>query len=116
MNELNITWQALLPAFFFHRALVFLIGAGMFAHFMCMATAAPEKSPRAVMIFIMLIVGSSAGMMAAAFHGEMRTLLDSILIAIGSMFSFWLWLWFRGMHVKDFLEDKYGNEHYASTD
>jgi len=108
MNELFVTWQDVLPSFFFHRLMVFIIGAAMFAHFMSMATAAPTSSPNIVMIFIMCTVGSSAWMMAAAFHGDMRILLDSIMIAIMSMFSFWLWLWFRGMHVKEFLNEKYG--------
>ncbi len=108
MNEILVTWQALLPDYFFHRMIVFIIGLGMFIHFLCMATAAPEGSPRTVGVFLMFIAGSAISMALTALFGELGTLFKTIVFAVGSMFAFWLWLWFKGLHVKEFLADKYG--------
>lgn len=110
MSEIFITWGMLLPDLFFERMFVGLIGFGMFAHFICMAAAAPTKSPNIVMAFFMAIVFSSAGMMAAAITGQTDAMWALLISGMGSMFLFWLWLWYQGMHVKDFLDKKYGHQ------
>lgn len=109
MSELLITWNSILPHLFFERSLVALTGIGMFAHFICMAAAAPTKSPHAVFVFLMVIVFSSVGMFFTAISGQVNTMWTLLLIGIASMFLFWLWLWHQGMHVKDFLDKKYGH-------
>jgi len=73
-----------------------------------MAAAAPVKSPNIVMAFFMTIVFSSAGMIAAAIIGQVDSMRALLISGLGSMFLFWLWLWYKGLHVKDFLEKKYG--------
>jgi len=110
MNEVfaNVTLVSLLPPFFFERVFVGAIGCGMFAHFICMASAAPTNSPWIVMAFLMTIVGSAVCMFATAISGEIQPMVMSLIIGLGSMLLFWLWLWYQGLHVKDFLEKKYG--------
>lgn len=108
MSEILVTWSAVLPAFFIERVFVGLIGFGMFAHFICMAAAAPTKSPNVVMAFLMIIVFSSVGMFSCAIIGKVDEMWTLLIVGLGSMFLFWLWLWYQGMHVKDFLDKKYG--------
>lgn len=108
MSEIVITWNAVLPAFFIERVVVGLLGFGMFAHFLCMAAAAPTKSPTSVMAFLMTIVFCSAGMFACAIIGDVESMRQLLIWGLGAMFLFWLWLWYQGMHVKDFLDKKYG--------
>lgn len=109
MSELFITWDSILPHLFFERTLIALTGIGMFAHFICMAAAAPVKSPHAVFVFLVAIVFSSVGMFFTAISGQVETMMVLLLSGISSMFLFWLWLWYKGMHVKDFLDKKYGH-------
>ena len=110
MSEIFITWSVILPAFFIERIIIGLLGAGIFAHFICMASAAPVKSPVSVMVFLMLIVGSSVGMVVTAIFGDVWSMAGLLITCLASIFLFWLWLWAKGLHVKDFLEKKYGNE------
>ena len=110
MSEVFITWGMVLPPFLLERVFVALIGFGMFSHFICMAAAAPTKSPSIVMAFLMTIVFSSSGMVACAFIGKIDAMWYLLLTGLGSMFLFWLWLWHQGMHVKDFLDKKYGTQ------
>lgn len=110
MNEIIITWASILPSMFLERLFVGLIGAGMFAHFLCMAAAAPVKSPAIVMAFLMVIVGSSIGMFVCAVTGQIDQMWTLLISGLASMFLFWLWLWFKGMHVKDFLDKMYGHQ------
>lgn len=92
------------------RILIVLVGGGMFAHFICMATAAPKKSSIMVLVFLMLIVFFSAGMVSAALSNDVKAMFFLLIGGICSMFLFWLWLWYQGMHVKDFLDKKYGEQ------
>ena len=105
--NVSLTWQDILPLYFFHRSLVFAIGAGMFIHFLCMANFAHPKSPWQMLAFLGVIGGSSIGMMATAYSGDMRAMVDMIIIGAGTMFLFWLWLWFRGMQIKRFIIDQF---------
>ena len=108
MDEVYATWASILPYMFVERVLVVAVGAGMFAHFICMASAAPTNSSLTVLIFMMAIVFFSAGMVASAVSGDIKSMLHLLLGGVSSMFLFWLWLWYQGMHVKDFLDKKYG--------
>jgi hypothetical protein len=110
MNEVFVTWGSLMPELFIERLFVALIGIGMFSHFICMAAAAPVKSPNIVMVFLMTIVGSSIGMFVCAITGQIGEMWALMLSGFASMFLFWLWLWAKGMHVKDFLDKKYGHQ------
>lgn len=107
MNEINVTWSMIAPELFFERSVIALIGAGMAGHFMCMASAAPVRSPLIVMIFLMVIVGSSVGMFMSAIFGDIDSMYELLISGLGSMFLFWMWLWSKGMHVKDLLDEKY---------
>lgn len=75
----------------------------MFLHFLCMANFAHPKSPWPMMVFLGLIGGSSIGMMATAYSGDIKLMLNMIILGVGSMFAFWLWLWFKGLYIKDFI-------------
>lgn len=108
MNEIVITWSMLLPDMFVQRALVVLGGAGMFLHYLCMASAAPPKTPLIVWAFLLSIGFSLIGMTACALNGNIPSMWKLLLAAFGSIVLFYLWLWAKGMHVKDFLETKYG--------
>ena len=107
MNEILVTWDAVIPYMFIERCFVGLIGIGMFAHFLCMANAAPTKSPNAVMLFLLAIAFSAAGMIATSVIGEINAMFTLLISGLGSMLLFWLWLWHEGLHVKDFLDKKY---------
>lgn len=108
MSEIQITWDMLLPEMFFQRSLVILGGAGMFLHYLCMANAAPPKSPPIVWLFLLSIGFSLMGMTACAITGNIDSMYKLLLAAYGSVVLFYLWLWANGMHVKDFLVQKYG--------
>lgn len=108
MNEVFATWESILPLMLAERVLVALIGAGMFVHFICMAAAAPVKSPMIVMGFLMAIIFSAVGMFVCAVSGEVKTMSALLILGLASMLLFWLWLWKQGLHVKDFLDKKYG--------
>lgn len=108
MNEVFATWESILPLMLFERMAVALIGAGMFVHFICMAAAAPVKSPIIVGVFLYCIVFSAIGMFVCAISGEVNTMRILLIGGLGSMLLFWLWLWKQGLHVKDFLDKKYG--------
>lgn len=107
MSEILITLGMVLPHLFLERLFVGLIGIGMFIHFICMAAAAPTKSPNIVLAFFMAIVFSSVGMFICAVIGNIDAMWALLISGMGSMFLFWLWLWYRGLHVKDFLDKKY---------
>lgn len=108
MSEVYATWESIMPLMMFERLVVALIGAGMFVHFICMAAAAPTKSPPIVLVFLCSIVFSAVGMFFCAVSGEIRTMWTLLIIGLASMLLFWIWLWRQGLHVKDFLEKKYG--------
>lgn len=108
MSEVFATWESILPLLLIERVFVGLVGVGMFAHFLLMAAAAPTKSPNIVMVFLMAIVFSAVGMFFCAILGKMDQMWILLLTGGASMFLFWLWLWYQGLHVKDFLEKKYG--------
>lgn len=108
MSEVYATWESIMPLMMFERLSVAFIGAGMFVHFICMAAAAPVKSPMVVMGFLMAIIFSAVGMFVCAVSGEIPQMWALLLAGGASMFLFWLWLWREGMHVKDFLDKKYG--------
>jgi len=108
MSQISTAWGGVLPFMVFERTLVIAIGTGMFLHFICMAAAAPKKSSSTVLVFLMLIVFFSAGMVSAALSGDVKAMFFLLIGGIASMFLFWLWLWYQVMHVKDFLDKKYG--------
>jgi len=109
MNDIVITLDMLtLPDMFIQRFLVMIGGAGMFLHYLCMANAAPSKSPPIVWAFLMAIGFSLIGMTACAITGNVESMYKLLLAAYGSIVLFYLWLWANGMHVKDFLVQKYG--------
>jgi hypothetical protein len=108
MNEVFATWDSIIPFILLERVFVALIGAGMFVHFILMAAAAPVKSPNIVMVFLGSIVFSSIGMFACAVLGKVPEMWGLLIAGVSSMFLFWLWLWYQGLHVKDFLDKKYG--------
>ena len=108
MSEIQITWEMLLPEMFFQRSLVILGGAGMLLHYLCMANAAPSKSPPILWAFLVAIGFSLTGMTACAITGNIESMYKLLLAAYGSVVLFYLWLWASGMHVKDFLVQKYG--------
>jgi hypothetical protein len=108
MNEVFATWESILPLMLFERMAVAMIGAGMFVHFICMAAAAPVKSPLAVLYFLVAIIFSAVGMFVTSVSGETDTMRVLLISGLGSMLLFWLWLWKKGLHVKDFLDKKYG--------
>lgn len=110
MNEIFATWESIIPLMLLERLLVAAIGAGMFVHFICMAAAAPVKSPTPVLLFLCAIIFSAVGMFVCALSGEVRTMWTLMISGLGSMLLFWLWLWKQGMHVKDFLDKKYGTQ------
>jgi hypothetical protein len=110
MSEIIIGLESILPYMLFERFLVGAIGAGMFAHFLCMASAAPEKSPNIVLVFLCTIVGSAIGMVVCALTGQTKPMFTLLVVGLTTMFLFWLWLWAKGMHVKDFLDKKYGTQ------
>ena len=107
MFDFDVAFSVLFP-FVFERIFVFSVGAGMFAHFICMAASAPTKSSSTVLVFLMTIAFCSTGMMASALYGDVRSMFLLLIGGISSMFLFWLWLWSKGMHVKDFLDKRYG--------
>lgn len=108
MSEVFATWESILPLMMAERLFVAMIGAGMFVHFICMAAAAPVKSPLIVMGFLMAIIFSAVGMFVCAVSGQIPQMFALLIAGGASMFLFWLWLWHEGMHVKDFLDKKYG--------
>lgn len=108
MTEVFATWESILPLMLFERLVVALIGAGMFVHFICMAAAAPVKSPLIVLAFLCSIIFSAVGMFVCAVSGEVKTMGALLILGLASMLLFWLWLWKQGLHVKDFLDKKYG--------
>lgn len=108
MNEVFATWESIMPFMLFERIIVALIGAGMFVHFICMAAAAPTKSPLPVLVFLTVIVFSAVGMFFCAVSGNIHQMFSLLIAGGASMFLFWLWLWKQGLHVKDFLDKKYG--------
>jgi len=110
MSDVFITWGMILPPFLIERIFVGLIGGGMFSHFICMASAAPSKTPPSIWAFLIAIVSLSAAMVASAFSGKIDDMWMLLICCLGSMFLFWLWLWYQGMHVKDFLDKKYGTQ------
>jgi len=110
MSEIYVTWESFMPLMLFERLLIAAIGAGMFVHFILMAAAAPTKSPAIVMVFFGSIVFSAIGMFVCAVSGEIPQMFGLLIAGGASMFLFWLWLWYQGLHVKDFLEKKYGTQ------
>ena len=106
---IDITWNMILPHLFLERGLVAITGIGMFLHFICMAAAAPPKSPHIIMVFLMTIAFCAMGMFFSAVIGNVDVMWKLLLGGITSMFFFWLWLWYHGLHVKDFLDKKYGH-------
>lgn len=108
MSEVFVTWESILPFMLFERVFVAILGGLMFVHFICMAAAAPVKSPMIVMGFLMAIIFSAVGMFVCAVSGDIQTMWALMILGLGSMLLFWLWLWHQGMHVKDFLDKKYG--------
>lgn len=108
--EVYASWDVLIPWLLIERFFVAAIGAGMFAHFICMAAAAPAKSPAIVLLFLASIVFSAVGMFVCAISGEVKQMLGLLIAGVASMLLFWIWLWCHGLHVKDFLEKKYGGQ------
>jgi len=108
MNEVFATWESIIPLMLFERLLVAMIGIGMFVHFICMAAAAPTKSPLPVLLFLCAIMFSAIGMFVCAVSGQIPQMFGLLIAGLGSMLLFWLWLWKQGLHVKDFLDKKYG--------
>jgi len=107
MNEIVITWAALLPEMFFSRLVVIAIGVGMFAHFMCMANAAPPRAPWHIVAFLVTLVALPAAMVFCAISGPVSTMWGLLAACAGTMLLFYLWLWWRGMHVQAFLRARY---------
>lgn len=108
MNEVVITWCMLLPEMFFERVLVVIGGAGMFIHFLCMTSAAPKAKPIVFSIFQIWLAFSLVGMAASAVSGNIDSMWKLLMSSFAAIVFFYLWLWANGMHVKDFLVQKYG--------
>ena len=110
MSEVTATWASIMPFMAAERLFIAVIGVGMFVHFICMAGAAPAKSPLIVLAFLGGIVFSSVGMIYCAVVGVIPQMFWLLIAGISSMLLFWLWLWHEGLHVKDFLDSKYGKQ------
>lgn len=105
MSDIVITWGMLtLPDFFLQRVIVAALGFGGFLHFLCMASAAPPHTPWLGRLFLLTIGFSLIGMGAAAMGGDIGAMRGLVLAALCAVFLFYLWLWGRGMHVRDYLD------------
>lgn len=90
------------------RLIAIVIGLGMFIHFHMMANFAHEKSPWRVGILLGLVGGSAVGLIVSGLIGNMEYISRFGMGSAASILALWLLLWYKGLHVKDFLDRKYG--------
>lgn len=96
------------------RVLAVVIGSVMLVHFLFMANFANPKSPIVVGVLLGMIAGSGAGLTISGINGDIGYMWMFSLISAGSILVLWLWLWAKGMHVCDFLNQKYGRDNHPA--
>lgn len=96
--------------FFLERFCAFFIGIGLFFHFLQMANFAHTKSPWCFGIALASVAFSSIGLAVSALVGNMPYMWNFGLGSAGSVLGLWLMLWYKGLHVNEFLEKKYGKQ------
>ena len=108
MYELVFDGIVFVP-FFIERFCAFFIGIGLFFHFLEMANFAHPKSPMCVGITLASIGFSSVGLTISAVAGNMGYLWNFALGSAGAVLALWLLLWYKGLHVSEFLQREYGD-------
>lgn len=108
MYELAFDGIVFVP-FFIERFCAFFIGVGLFFHFYEMANFAHPKSPWDVCIVLACIAFSSICMTVSAMVGNMAYMWNFSLGSAGSVLAMWLLLWYKGLHVSEFLQREYGD-------
>ena len=92
------------------RLIAIIIGLGMFIHFHMMANFAHEKSPWCIAIVMGCVGGSAVGLIVSGLIGNINYIYQFGMGSAASILALWLLLWYKGLHVKDFLDREYGHE------
>ena len=108
MSEIVIDWQMILPHAFFLRIYAGAVALGLFLHFLYMANFASPKGPWILGVLLGAVGGFSVGLFVSALSGNLQSIQDFSLGAVGSVLALWLWLWHNGLHVNEFIDRKYG--------
>lgn len=103
MNTIVVGWDAIIPVMFELRLIAFFVGFALAIHSYCMAGFMHPKSTWTATALVASNAGSGVFLMIGAIVGNPAVLLISSLVTCTSLTTMALWLWYRGMHVSEFL-------------
>lgn len=88
----------------FERIITVLIGAAIFVHFILMSGFCQQKCSNIAGTFLVLICASATGMIAFSLAGQLDSMRTFTMAAGGLMVVFWIWLWYKGLHISEFVK------------
>ena len=100
----------------FLRALFFVVGMAVAAHFFLMANACYGKSVGMLDMALVVAVGSlGVGAAAAASTGTIWHMLEVSIALCAASIAFLLRLWVKGFHVSAFLKERHNDPDPATN-
>lgn len=107
-HEIVIDWNTFVSAGMALRAFALVFGSALLIHVVCMAAVMSNKAPWTLAILMGMNAATAFGIVIGAVSGDFMFLANSAVMAIGADTARQLYLWSKGMHVSEFIEQRYG--------
>lgn len=107
-HDIVIDWDTFISAGMAIRGFAFVFGTALVLHILCMATMMSNRAPWTLAILMGMNAATAFGIVIGAVSGDLMFLANSAVMAIGADTARQLYLWSKGMHVSEFIEQRYG--------